>query len=57
MSKRARDRIDRRDWPKRWADNACPINWQDLGTSSSPPDQHRNVERIAERTQQQPQPR
>lgn len=57
MSKRARDRIDRRDWPKRWADNACPINWQAIGTSSPPQDQHRNVERIAERTQQQPQPR
>lgn len=57
MSKRARDHGDKRDWQKKWADNACPINWQDLGTSSPPPDQHRNVERIAQRTQQQPQPR
>lgn len=57
MSKRARDRIDRRDWPKRWADNASPINWQAIGTSSPPQDYERKAERIAQRTQQQPQPR
>lgn len=57
MSKRARDRVDRRDWPKRWADNASPINWQAIGTSSPPQDYERKAERIAERTQQQPQPR
>mgnify|MGYP001762320662 CR=1 FL=1 len=57
MSKRARDRVDRRDWPKRWADNASPINWQAIGTISPPPDYERKAERIAERTQQQPQPR
>lgn len=52
MSKRARDRVDRRDWPKRWADNASPINWQAIGTSSPPQDYERKAERIAERTQQ-----
>lgn len=52
MSKRARDRIDRRDWPKRWADNASPINWQAIGTSSPPQDYERKAERIAQRTQQ-----
>lgn len=52
MSKRARDRVDRRDWQKKWADNACPINWQDLGTNSPPQDYERKAERIAERTQQ-----
>lgn len=57
MSKRARDRVDRRDWPKRWADNASPINWQAIGTSSPPHDYERKAERIAQRTQQQPQPR
>jgi len=57
MSKRARDHGDKRDWQKKWSDNACPINWQDLGTSNSPQDQHRKAERIAEPTQQQPQPR
>jgi hypothetical protein len=57
MSKRARDRVDRRDWPKRWADNASPINWQAIGTSSPPQDYERKAERIAQRTQQQPQPR
>lgn len=57
MSKRARDHGDKRDWQKKWADNACPINWQAIGTSSPPPDQHRKAERIAERTQQQPLPR
>jgi hypothetical protein len=57
MSKRARDRIDRRDWPKRWADNASPINWQAIGASSPPPDHQLKAERIAQRTQQQPQPR
>lgn len=52
MSKRARDRVDRRDWPKRWADNASPINWQAIGTSSPSQDYERKAERIAQRTQQ-----
>ncbi len=57
MSKRARDHGDKRDWQKKWAENACPINWQAIGTSSQPPDHQRKAERIAEPTQQQPQPR
>ncbi|MFC4923645.1 hypothetical protein [Delftia deserti] len=57
MSKRARDHGDKRDWQKKWAENACPINWQAIGTSSQPPDHQRKAERIAERTQQQSQPR
>jgi hypothetical protein len=31
MSKRARERGDKRDWPKLWGKEVQDINWPDLG--------------------------
>lgn len=51
MSKRARERGDKRDWPKLWGQEVQAINWPDLGNGRPAKNFHqRKAERIAERT-------
>lgn len=58
MSRRARERGDKRDWPKLWGQEVQSINWPDLGNGRPAKNFHqRKAERIAKRTQQQTQPR
>jgi len=53
MSKRARERGDKRDWPKLWGQEVQAINWPDLGNGRPAKNFHqRKAERIAQRTQQ-----